>query len=141
MGEWLNGRKIIQAWNVIVGNDIYSVPWTPYHGLSTIIGWSSYVTKEIWYKKVGKTVFVQFYIDGVSDHTTASFTLPYPMRSDLHMGKALRFRDNGTWGIGNMLLAVGTSLLRFRATMNSTNTSFTASGNKSVIGQFRYETA
>ena len=32
---------------------VTSVPWTDYSATSTIVGWTSYTTKEIWYKKIG----------------------------------------------------------------------------------------
>ena len=45
---------------------VTSVAWTDYSATSTIVGWSSYTTKSIFYKKIGKLVFVQFVISGVA---------------------------------------------------------------------------
>jgi hypothetical protein len=57
--------------------DIYNVDWTDYSASSTIAGWSSFTKKKIYYRKLGKLVFVSYYIAGTSNSTGASFTVPY----------------------------------------------------------------
>jgi len=57
--------------------------WANYSAVSTIVGWSSFTTKLIYTKKIGKTVFVSFFLHGVSNATTISFTLPYKSSNTL----------------------------------------------------------
>ena len=125
------------------GDDIYTVPWTNYSGSSNIIGWASFTTKVIEYKKIGKLVFVNYYIIGTSggsDGTKATFTLPFTHGQagvpSFNMAKA---RNNGAnlngKGWGRMLGNVATFYI------NESEGSWIASGSKVLIGQFQYEAA
>ena len=49
---------------------------TDYSDTSSITGFSSYTCKVIRYKKIGRLVFVVFHINGASNSSTKSFTLP-----------------------------------------------------------------
>ena len=90
---------------------VTAVPWTDYSGTSTIVGWTSYTTTEIWYKKIGKLVFVQFDIEGVSDDTVATFTLPYSQQGDLKLVTSIRVVDDGTAAIGFFTLAASAAIV------------------------------
>jgi hypothetical protein len=72
--KWKNGYF---AGIMKVLGDIYTVVWTDYAATSTIVGFSSVSEKFIYYKKVGKLVFVNAYIVGTSNATGFSFTVPY----------------------------------------------------------------
>jgi hypothetical protein len=124
--------------HVFTGN-LYTVPWTPYHDTSTIVGWSSYTTKSIYYKRVGNLVFVNFFIGGVSDDTTVTFTLPYDPATGCGVHLMCRVQDNGTWQTtpGWLRLSVGASTAQVWKNANSG--AFLGSGNKGVAGQFWYE--
>ena len=138
MGEWINGRKIIQAWNVIVGNDVYSVPEFDYSGASTVVGWSSFTNRSIWVKPAGKRIFVRYYIRGVSNSGVASFTVPY---TSVNAGPSVinvQNVNNGGWVIGTQDLAVNTKVVLFYVGIGSP---FASSGTKAVYGQFDYEAA
>jgi hypothetical protein len=118
---------------------VTSVAWTDYTASSTITGWSSTTTEEVWYKKIGNLMFVQFHISGTSDAGDASFTLPYSQQGDLQLNIVLRVRDDGTLLTGLGILPVSSSTLS--CYKNLTGNAFTASGSKLVIGQFWYEVA
>ena len=118
---------------------VTSIAWTPYHDTSTIVGWTSYTIKEIWYKKTGKRVDVQFDIEGVSDTTTATFTLPFTHQGELRLVQTIRVVDDGTAGIGYFLLPLSSSLVTCYPAI--TGGTWTNSGNKYVYGQFWYEIA
>lgn len=126
--------------NVRIPNsaDFYSTQWTDYSDTSTIVGWSSYTTKEIWYKKIGNLVFVQFHISGTSDAGDASFTLPYSQQGNLQMNLVIRVKNSGTIQIGLAILPISSSTLSCYA--NLTGAGFTSSGDKYILGQFWYET-
>lgn len=116
--------------------------WAQYAAVSTIVGWTSFSYKQIYTKKIGKTVFVNFYIGGTSDNATTTFTLPYVNASGLSARSFL----SATYDAGSLLTTPG------RTTMeNSSNLvtcykdcgtgAFTNSGDKRVRGQFFYESA
>jgi hypothetical protein len=61
-----------------VATDVYTVAYSDYFSLSTITGWDSVgLSGNIYYKKIGAHVSINYYITGTSTATTASFTLPY----------------------------------------------------------------
>lgn len=57
--------------------DVYTNGWTDYGGSTTTYGWGSFTLKKVYYKRIGKLCFVAVDIDGTSNGTTASCTLPY----------------------------------------------------------------
>lgn len=72
--------NIPAAAGVIPDANLSATAWTDYSATSTIVGGDgTYAAKEIYYKKIGKTVFVQFAFDIAEAHssgTAFSFTLP-----------------------------------------------------------------
>ena len=119
---------------------VTAVPWTPYHDTSTIVGWTSYTVKEIWYKKIlGKLVFVQFDIGGTSDDTVATFTLPYSQQGDVRLITPERTIDDSAIAIGFYGLAASGSIVTCHPDM--AGSAWTNSGIKYVYGQFWYEVA
>lgn len=115
--------------------DVYNVPFTDYSGTSTVIGWTSFNTKSIFYKKIGKLVFVWFVIDGTSNATNATFTLPY-QNNGLAIDLLTLAYDVGTAGTGRLQLPISSSTLAFFK--SSAAAAFTNSGNKIVNGSFVY---
>lgn len=50
--------------------------WVDYSATSTIVGWSSFTTKIIRYRIIGKQLFFSARLDGTSNSTSLTFTLP-----------------------------------------------------------------
>jgi len=112
--------------------------WADYGAVSTVVGWSSYGTKNIYIKKMGDMVFCQFQIDGVSNNATTTFTVPYkPSHSTLIPGVATT--DNGAAVAGGGLISCVASNATVTITKDMVSGAFTASGNKYLRGQFFYE--
>jgi hypothetical protein len=130
---------------ISITTDIYTVAWTDYSATSTIVGWSSYTTKQIYYKKIGKTVFVSYYLGGASNSTATSFTLPdNSAASPTSVYHSLAFTyDNSDYvnpsGVGG-LGASSNSVVLYKENAASAG-NWTDSNDKIVIGQFFYETA
>ena len=129
--------------NVTAGGDIYTTAWTDYSASSTIVGWSSFSTKVIRYKKVGKLVYVGFNLYGTSDSPDTSFTLPYTAaNTGVHFGSLLWSAiDNGTTitQACRFFVTAGSSTVNCYTDMASG--AWTASGTKYISGQFWYEAA
>ena len=124
--------------------DVANTAWTDYGATSTVVGWAATPTKNIYYKKVGKLVFVSFYITGTSDATTVSFTLPITSAASTGVafgGAMIYVVDNNT----EILTACKVSLAANASTVNChTNFGFgvwTNTSAKTVYGQFWYEAA
>lgn len=111
--------------------------WTDYSATSTIVGWSSYTTKSIYYKDIGKTRFVTFNLFGTSNSTSISFTLPSASSNTVDIVFACRAYDNGVEGAtGLASIAANASTVNcYRSALSA----WTASGTKIVSGQFTYQ--
>lgn len=116
------------------GND-----WIDYSATSTIVGWSSFTTKIIKYRIIGKQLFCIYNFNGTSNSTSVTFTLPNSVVNSNLRAFGLSV-DNA--------IAIGTSLISQNAGSNVINvykdsiaTSWTSSGSKLAYGQFFYEIA
>jgi len=109
--------------------------WTDYSNTSTVTGWSSFTTKQIYYKSIGKLVFVEFNIDGTSNADSAQFTLPFTRSgiSEIRLLSAV-VMDNGAYQSAPGAIRLTANLVRVY--LNGLLTVFTASGRKIVQGQF-----
>lgn len=138
--DWGSTKFIFDASGVMwLSGDIYTDTWTDYSATSTIVGWSSFTTKILYYKKVGKLVFVSFSFIGTSNSTAASFSLPYSAASPTGITIPVNADDNGA----QITKAVGylgdASTLSFY--VDGGGTGWTNSGSKQVRGQFFYQAA
>jgi len=116
--------------------------WTDYSAQSTIVGWASFSIKEIYIKKIGKTVFVAFWLDGTSNATITTFTLPYANAGTIVATLNLcDVVDNGVEGVIGMawLPASSSTVTVYRDTKQLSPTAWTNSGTKYARGQFFYE--
>jgi hypothetical protein len=112
--------------------------WSDYFASSTIVGWSAGKTGTIYTKKIGKTVFVRYLIDGTSDNATTTFTVPYVSSVSCYFaGFAI---DNGGTKVAAANQTSGSSDV-VTLKKDPAGGAFTASGAKQVTGQFFYESA
>lgn len=123
--------------------------WLDYTATSTIVGFSSITNKVIWYKQIGKTVHVVYAIDGVSNATNVTFTLP--IAAKIYSGGLFNVGPEFATGLcsnnGATDSAPGRGLID--STLPNTvvisrlagSAGFTPSGAKAVRGTFTYEAA
>jgi hypothetical protein len=118
--------------------------WADYSAVSTIVGWASFTAKQIYTKKIGKTVFVTFYVGGTSDANSVSFSLPYVSHATLgtFQGPNALVQDNSVnlTTPGRVLMAANGNAVIVYKDCGGSNV-FTTSGGKVVAGQFSYESA
>ncbi len=128
--------------DVTVTGELNTVGWTDYGGTSTIVGWSGTPTANIWYKKVGNLVFVNVSISGTSNATNISFTLPFTVKNSAGcLGRiACSARDNGTYQTTPGVIETTNNSANATASLDfSGGGGWTASGGKTITGQFWYE--
>jgi len=122
-----------------VTGDAYTVVWTDYSDSSTITGWNSYTYKEIYYKVIGKLIFVSFHIYGTSDSTSASFTIPYTVSnnpSTVNIGQVvIPVVDNGSSAFGFIYADKNTSVIYAVPSVSGAYDDWTSSGNKRIRGE------
>lgn len=118
-----------------VDGNLYTTAWTNYFSSATKVGWSSYTASNMYYKKVGNLVFVTFEISGTSNSTSTTVTLPHAVNKAIDF--TLRVQNNGTFTHGTGVVSAGGSTVTFYRTPGGAG--WTASGTKSLYGQFFYE--
>ncbi len=137
LGDINNGGDITSD------GDIKTVGWTDYGGISTIVGFSSVTIKAIWYKKVGKLVFVNYKIIGTSNATNFTFTLPFASKNSAQFvaRTAAKVTDNGVSlaNSGQAKLTQFSNIVTVYPDWTE-NLLWTATGTKHAEGQFWYET-
>lgn len=126
------------------GFAVISTAWTDYSASSTVTGWSAFSTKSIRYTQVGKIVYVQYDIDGTSNATTISFTLPIAAAN----AASITYGASPSWAVDNGTSPTAPARLYLSGSTSTVNilkdlagAAWTNSGNKVVVGQFFYECA
>ena len=135
------GAGVIPTANLTSGIAIETT-WADYSATSTIVGWSSFTTKSIFTKKIGKVVFVSFVLAGTSNSTSVSFTLPDTSYNGLSFTSSAYTVDNGTPTTtgGACQIPSNSSTVTVTKTMASQVGDWTNSGTKNAQGLFWYET-
>lgn len=122
--------------------DINTIAWTDYGGTSIITGFSSVTTVAIWYKKVGKLVYVNYVIFGASNSANFTFTLPFPSSNSIQYitRTAAQVRNNGSVqaNSGHAKLLSNSNIVNLY--LDWAESAFSAAGGKGAEGQFWYET-
>lgn len=132
----VGGTTILRA----TSSDVYTDDYTDYSSTSTVVGFSAFTTKLIYYKKVGKLVTLWWQIEGTSNSTALTFTLPYTAANTLSIITCGFTTDNGTTtttgGYALILKNTSTAILR----KDMAGTTWSNVGTKEAIGQFTYQT-
>lgn len=114
--------------------------WTDYSATSTIVGWSSFTTKLIKYKKVGNIVFLVFNLTGDSNSVSVTFTVPYAPIASISLASLVVWDNSSSQTLpGAVSFAAGLTTVTLYKTAASG--AWTASGLKSASGRFFYEVA
>jgi hypothetical protein len=110
-----------------------------YGATSTIVGWSSFTTQIIEYIEGYNYVLVFFDLNGTSNSTTTSFTLPFNNASAVSIfGFDFFVVNNGqtSTSSGRATIAAGGSTIDFRR--DGIGATWTNSGTKRIAGKFFY---
>lgn len=112
--------------------------FTDYSATSTIVGWSSYTTKQIYYKVIDDLVFVNVALSGTSNSTSVTFTLPYAAATGSLVRADAAASDNGTNLTTPAKMALNEASSTVTVTKDMASGAWTGSGTKTVTGQFFY---
>jgi hypothetical protein len=130
--------------NGVYGGDLpnqINTPWIDFSEQSTIVGWSSYTTKQIRYKVIGSTIYVYYNIDGTSNSTATTFTLPIIPKT-ISAATYMYAMDNAVYQVGLLAQLSATGIVVTASRYSSITgiiSTWTASGRKHIQGQFFYE--
>ena len=115
--------------------------WIDYSSTSTVSGWTSFTTKEIFYKKIGRLVLVVFNIEGTSNSLSASFTVPDNLAANpLTLTVPIAAINNGS-EISNGIAKGSAGNNQINLYTGLIGAGWAASGTKTTKGQFWYQMA
>lgn len=120
---------------VVHGTIFSSSPWSDYSASSTIVGWSSFTVKEIYTRKIGSLLFVNYRLQGTSNATGATFTLPFAL-DGLTYSSSAYIIDNGSAQTAPGWVVSTAASATITVSKDMSGAAFTASGTKAVRGQF-----
>lgn len=123
--------------DVNINGDLWTVDWVNYGGSSTVVGWSSRSYTNIYYKKVGNLVFVDFGISGTSNDTVIHFSLPFTSDSGTGSVFVMRAYENGTYSYGLGQLDASDTTVEFWKAANKPTWNSGGVTN-AIFGQFWY---
>lgn len=133
-----NGYLTSTDWNTF-NNKLDNTTLINYSNTSTIVGWSSFTNTQIYYRKLDKQIFCSFLIAGTSNSTDVTFTLPDNNNATFTAQTlSVQIVNNGatTTVPGRVITTVNSNVITVNR--DRTGTLFTASGTKTVSGQFFY---
>jgi len=122
------------AVNTALDLKIDKTSWVDYSATSTIVGWSSFTVKKISYKIIDDAMIVDFNLEGTSNATTISFTIPSNAASYSYVLSAYII-NNGYVPInpGRIVTVSGSNVITVQR--DSQSPAFVASGTKRCSGQ------
>tara|TARA_R100001530_G_scaffold129918_1_gene100510 strand:+ start:28 stop:579 length:552 start_codon:yes stop_codon:yes gene_type:complete len=131
--------------DVTIKGDTFDAAYADYYSSPScsIVGWISLVAgrRQIYYKKMGTIVNVCCHLEGTSDATTVTFTVPYNFITTDYMSfmsQNVWCYDNGTAdsGPGRFVMDSNTNICKVYRGSGT----WTASGTKIISGSFTYAT-
>lgn len=106
---------------------------------SNVLGWATYSERTIIIKKVGATVTVYFALEGTSNDTVCSFTVPWNSRYTMNIQQASAY-DNTTALDPNGVINLTAGSSTVTISKSRTSAAWTNSGGKITRGEFQYFT-
>ncbi len=124
-------------------DEVIGTIWTDYSATSTIVGWSSFTTKYIAYRKIGKTMLVVWELVGTSDDTVTTFTMPTAARGvpPGNWWSLLRVENNSVVLVDPGLAQLVASQAVINLYPTTTPGAWTAVNTKGCWGQMFYQVA
>jgi hypothetical protein len=114
--------------------------WIDISTTSTIVGWSSFTSRFIFYKIIDGYCFIDFQLEGNSNSTTTTFTLPFSSQSGFTEFRPSGYNvNNGSVreNAGRIGIPNNTNLVVLWSSLNGTN--YNASGIKASYGQISFK--
>jgi len=136
----ITGTTINVIASMSITGDIYTSAVSNYGATSTIAGFSSIATREILVLKLGRLVFVQFFIAGTSNGAGFDFTVPWASQAIVSNETNIQCLtiDNGTTGSAPGRVIVQPNTTTITIYQGNDDPTFTSSGTKAAKGEFFY---
>jgi hypothetical protein len=114
--------------------------WIDISATSTIVGWSSFTARFIFYKIIDGYCFIDFQLEGTSNSATTTFTMPFNSTSGFTEFRPSGYNvNNGSVreNAGRIGIVNNSNVVVLSASLNGNN--YTASGIKASYGQISFK--
>jgi hypothetical protein len=130
------GKLSSSDWTTF-NNKMTDNSWVDYSATTTTTGWGSFTTKKIQYKLIGaNTLLVQFQLEGTSNASSASFTLPNNASSWGTQYFLFHVTNTSAQVAGLGLINASSNVVSFSVNLSAGGTSsWSSTGAKNVRGQ------
>lgn len=112
---------------------VNSVDRTDYSGSTTTVGWSSFTTKELEYKRIGDLFYVWFNFDGTTNNASCSFTLPVTNNADIIVSSWMFAYNNGVYASSWCSIAKSSTTVVCYPSIGAASNSWHSGGSQRVI--------
>lgn len=118
-----------------------TMDWIDYSATSTIVGWSSFTTKQLSYRYLTTdTVMVSFLLIGTSNNGASSFTVPSTLTDSLYVPGGLNVDAGVALASTPQIKGIAASSV-INLYRDLIGTGWTNAGTKGIAGQFIYRSA
>jgi hypothetical protein len=114
--------------------------WIDISTTSTIVGFSTFAQRFIFYKIIDNYIFIDFYIEGISNSPSFTFTSPFNNTSGASKFGSCGYNVNGGSPILNparMIISNNSNIVNI--SLNFTGAAYTATGTKGCSGQISFK--
>lgn len=101
--------------------DTANDPWVDWSEQATIVGWSSLPTKRILYKINGNMIFFSIALQGTSNTTSVTFTVPFVSKITQHAAMGYTVISGASWMGGLAEIAANSNTVVFYRTTTNAN--------------------
>jgi hypothetical protein len=130
----------INAVNNGLGLKTDKTSWINISTTSTIVGFSAFAQRFIYYKIIDNYIFIDFYIEGTSNSTSFTFTSPFNNTSGASKFGSCGYNVNGGSPILNparIIISNNSNIVNI--TLNFGGAAYTATGTKGCAGQISFK--
>lgn len=133
-------KPISTATQTALNDKIDKTSWINISTTSTIIGFSSFSQRFIFYKIIDNYIFIDFYLEGTSNSTSFTFTSPFNNNSGASKFGSCGYNVNaGSVAVNPARLLISNNSNLVNITLNFTGAAYSATGTKGCAGQISFK--
>jgi len=133
-------KPISTATQTALNNKVDKTSWVDISLTSTIVGFSSFTQRSIWYKIIDNYIFIDFYIEGTSNATTFSFTSIFDNKNGFSgFGRCGYNVNSGIISNQPARILISNNLNVVNITQNFNGNAYSSSGTKACAGQISFK--
>lgn len=133
-------KPISTATQTALNDKIDKTSWINISTTSTIVGFSAFTQRFIFYKIIDNYIFIDFYLEGTSNSTSFTFTSPFNNTSGFSKFGSCGYNVNGgSVAVNPARVLISNNSNVVNITLNFTGAAYSATGTKGCAGQISFK--